>query len=447
MNNAIRNILESVENANGKCLYIGGCVRDELFGAESKDIDVEVYGVDVEKLVDILSSFGKVDQVGKSFGVIKLTADGQDYDFTLPRRDNCVGSAHTDFEVEVDHSMTPTEAAKRRDFTINAIGMGLDGDLIDPFGGRSDLRDGILRATSEHYKEDALRVLRGMQFCGRFGLVATQKTVAMSQSMIEEGRILSYERIREEWIKWALKSVEPSMGLAFLSMTKWTQLYPELEALENLAQEEEWHPEGCVYTHTALVCDAAATIASREELGKFDRLILMLAALCHDLGKASTTAVVDGRIVAPGHDIAGEEPTRALLNRLGFLSKEIIEPVVALVKNHMAHLGMEVNPRTVRRLADRVSPSSILMLSRLAEADHSGRCPLPAGRHEKWDEILEVAAELEVEKSKPKPIVMGRHLIEAGYNPGPSFSDILSHLYDEQLDGSFHDVESGIALL
>ena len=341
MNNEIKEIRKTIQANGGESFLVGGCVRDYILGIPSKDVDCEVFGLNIEKLVSVLESFGKVDLVGKSFGVVKLTTRTEDYDFSLPRKDNKVGVGHKDFEVEVDHTMTPREAAERRDFTINAMSMDIDGNLIDPFGGEADLKIGQLEPTSVYFKEDALRVLRGMQFAGRFDLEASIDAEIYAREMKSDYKYLSLHRIRTEWEKWALKSVKPSMGLQFLMDTDWIEFYPELNDLVELHQSPVHHPEGDVFTHTGMVCDAAADIATRENLNDEDRLVLVLSALCHDLGKATTTIVEDGRIKSPGHAKAGEKLTESLLTSMGF-SDKVIERVVPLVVCHMDALNFKV---------------------------------------------------------------------------------------------------------
>ena len=152
----MKEILQAIIEAGGDPLKVGGCVRDKILGIESKDIDVEVFGLDSDRLCAVLKRFGKISIVGESFGVIKLTTKDDDFDFSLPRIDNKVGAGHKGFEVVVDHNLSPEEAAKRRDFTINAIGERIDGTLVDPFGGVQDLRDKVLKHTSEHFAEDPL---------------------------------------------------------------------------------------------------------------------------------------------------------------------------------------------------------------------------------------------------------------------------------------------------
>ena len=442
----MQDILNAIVDAGGSPLFVGGCVRDEFMGIESKDIDVEVYGLPADSLVAVLRKFGKVDEVGVSFGVIKLTTADDDFDFTLPRTDNKTGEGHKGFTVEVDHTLTPEEAAARRDYTINSMAKDMDGTLVDPYKGRDDIHDKILRATSDAFGEDPLRVLRGFQFAGRFDMTVDRKTAGMCFDLLDEAHTIAVERIYGEVLKWALKSTVPSKGLYFLRDTGWSHLFSELHDLIDLPQDPVWHPEGDAYVHTALVCDAARDIAVRDKLSDEDRLVLILAALCHDLGKAKTTAMIDGRWRSPGHAAEGADLTRSLLAKMGF-GESIIKQVVPLVVEHMAHIGIEPSDKLVRRMAVRVQPSTMLQLCRLMEADHSGRPPLPAGRPENVAKILVICGKLNVASSKPEPLVKGRHLVAEGLSPGPQFSVILDRCYQAQLDGEIETLEQGLALV
>ncbi len=174
-------LLAMLRNTPGleRSYLVGGCVRDWLLGVPVHDFDIEVYGVDYPDLVRLLSRYGRADWVGKSFGVVKLThASGAVWDFSVPRRDSKRGPGHKGFDVEFDPELSPLEASARRDFTINSmLWDARSGELMDPHGGRLDLEARILRHTSAAFPEDPLRVLRGMQFAGRFGLKAATETL------------------------------------------------------------------------------------------------------------------------------------------------------------------------------------------------------------------------------------------------------------------------------
>lgn len=438
-----KKLMNAIVAAGGRPLLVGGAVRDKIIGKPNKDIDVEVFGLSIESLVNVLGQFGKVSIVGESFGVVKVRIGGEEFDFSLPRRDSKVGVGHKGFAVEVDHLMTYEQAAARRDFTINAIAETLEGERVDPYNGERDLVNGLLRATSEHFKDDPLRVLRGMQFAARFDMGTDTRTAEMSRSLMPEYKHLAVERVATEFLKLAEKGVKPSRGLDFLVNTGWIELFPQLNALRGVKQDEEWHPEGDVFVHTKHVADAAALIADREGLEGEDRVVLVLAAICHDFGKPATTVFERGRYRAPGHDDAGVEPTRTFLESIGMFPR-IIERVLPLVKEHMVHVGSKPTERTVRRLTVRLGKATMRELLWLIEADHSGRPPLPKGLPKEAAEFAEIAKQLKLEEAKPQPIIMGRHLIDLGMEPGPEFGRLTKAAFEAQLDGVFHDLESGL---
>lgn len=430
---------------------VGGCVRDALLGSPQKDFDIEVFGLSYEQLATTLARWGKTDLVGRSFGVVKLSvASGAVYDFTIPRRDSKVAPGHKGFEITFDPNIAPRDAAARRDFTINAMMFDPRRNaLLDFFGGAEDLRNRMLRHTTEAFAEDPLRVLRGMQFAGRFGLQAAPETVALSRSMRESHCELAVERVREEWFKWAAKSARPSAGLRFLAESGWVENYPEIQATLGTPQDPEWHPEGDVFTHTCHCCDAMADLPEWKEAGEEARIVLMLGVLTHDLGKATTTQQVerDGvrRIISPGHEEAGVGLAENFLARVN-TPRHIVERVVPLVRNHMAHLH-EVTDRSVRRLARRLAPETIEGLCVLMTADAFGRPPKPRRVPRMVGALRERATALKVQDRAPQPILMGRHLLQLGMTPGRDFGAILNAAYEAQLEGKFFNVEEAFGWL
>ena len=247
----------------GQAFLVGGCVRDALLGVPVKDFDVEVFGLGYEQLAGALKRRGRVDLVGRSFGVVKFTMPGgRTFDFSLPRRDSKVQSGHKGFRIEVDPGMTPADAAARRDFTINARMFDPRRDaVLDFHHGREDLDKGVLRHTSPAFVEDPLRVLRGMQFAARFDLRPAPETVALCRRIRGAYGELAAERVREEWLKWASQSVRPSAGLRFLEATEWLGHFPEIDVLRGTPQDPEWHTEGDVFTHTCHCLDGLVRLA------------------------------------------------------------------------------------------------------------------------------------------------------------------------------------------
>ena len=435
---AKRAVCEVVSAGGGRAFLVGGSVRDAAVGVPAKDLDIEVYGIQSEQLVELLSAKFAIDMVGQAFGVIKIKH--LPIDISLPRRESKTGLGHKGFHVLSDPQMSPEEAASRRDFTINAMALDLaSGELLDPYGGLGDLEAGILRHTSEKFIEDPLRVLRGMQFAARFDMAVAPETVRLCREIEPED--LSRERIFEEWRKLVLKGQKPSRGLAFLHECGWVQYFPELAALIDCDQEPEWHPEGDVWTHTLHCMDAFAA----ERIGdEWEDLVVGFAVLCHDLGKPETTHFENGKIRSLGHSEAGVAPTRAFLDRMT-RQEELVAAVTPLVVHHLRPKELfdaKAGDGAVRRLAERVG--RIDRLVRVARADSQGRPPIPFDGDPAGEWLLERARALDVRDSAPKPIIMGRHLIQLGLNPGPEFGPILRACYDAQIDGKFGTLEEGI---
>ncbi|MDB6031734.1 MAG: polynucleotide adenylyltransferase [Verrucomicrobiales bacterium] len=443
----LRRILLETPEMN-RAFLVGGCVRDWLWGCSVKDYDVEVFGVTYEQLVAALARWGRTDLVGRSFGVVKLsTKAGNTFDFTIPRRDSKVAPGHKGFQITFDEGIEPKEAAARRDFTVNSLMYDpRKQEVLDFFEGQKDLKERVLRHTSEAFVEDPLRVLRGMQFASRFELRPAVETIELCRTMKESYRELAVERVREEWFKWASKSRVPSIGLRFLVDSEWVDHYPEVKALMGTPQEPDWHPEGDVFIHTCHCCDMLVKLPAWQSADEESRIVYSLAILSHDFGKAVTTqkAVRDGkeRIISPGHEDVGVDIAEQFLARIN-APQAIVERVGPLIRNHMSHM-IPITDRSVRRLAKRLEPENIDGLSVIMTADSMGRPPKPARVPPFVLELQAKAAELNVEESAAKPILMGRHLLELGMTPGPGFKEILDAAYEAQLEGSFHDFDGAL---
>ncbi len=445
----LKAILRDTPELN-RAYLVGGCVRDALLKLPHKDFDIEVFGVTYEQLEAALCRWGRTDLVGRSFGVVKLRVGEFTFDFTIPRRDSKVAPGHKGFEITFDPDISPREAASRRDFTINSLMHDPREDrVLDFFGGIADLENKVLRHTSAAFVEDPLRVLRGMQFASRFCLKAAPETIELCRSMKGTFGELAPERVRDEWFKWAEKSVVPSVGLHFLNTTGWLEHFPELHNLVGTPQDPGWHPEGDVFLHTCHCCDAMARLPQWREAGSPTRIVYMLAVLLHDVGKPLTTReeIRDGeaRIVSPGHEVEGGPLADRFLERI-HAPLALRERVLPLVVNHMAHL-QTVSDRSVRRLAKRLEPSSIEDLCVIITSDSMGRPPRPANVPKFVEQLLVKAYELEEKNRAPRPILRGRHLIERGLSPGPEFGEILSQAFEAQLEGEFKDLEGANAWL
>jgi tRNA nucleotidyltransferase (CCA-adding enzyme) len=439
-------IVRELRAAGFRGLVVGGAVRDSLLGLDPpKDIDIEVYGIPYHRLAEFLARRGRVDLVGKSFGVVKFASSGGvACDFSVPRRDNKIGLGHRDFHSTFDETITPREAASRRDFTINAMAFDpLTGELLDFFGGRADLEQRMLRAASEAFSEDPLRVLRGMQFACRFDLTLDPATAEASRRIAGEYSTLPRERVAEEFLKWAVKAPHPGRIADYLVETGWIAHFPEIGRMRGVPQDPRWHPEGDVGTHTMHVVDAAARIAERDGLAGDDRAVLLFAALAHDFAKADTTELRerDGamRWTSWGHEPAGGPAARAFLDRIGIKSA-IVDQVQPLVEHHLVHLHLsgEATARAVRRLAIRLAPASIAQLVRLIEADSSGRPPLAPGLPEGALRIRDMAESQAVGERPQPPLILGRHVMPYFDNrPGKHIGEVTRAAYEAQADGEF----------
>jgi tRNA nucleotidyltransferase (CCA-adding enzyme) len=448
-----REIAAAVRDAGGRALIVGGWVRDRVRGWPSKDVDMEVFGIPQERLRALLAGLGRVEPVGQSFPVYKVirpsTAPGttphEAIDVALPRRESKSGRGHKGFEVYGDPSMSIEDASRRRDFTVNAIAWDpLTGGYEDPFDGRGDIDRRLLRVVDPAtFGDDSLRVLRAIQFAARFEYTLHEETADLCRRIPLDD--LPAERIWGELEKLLLQAGRPSIGFALaLDLGVIDRLFPEMRPLVGCGQEPEWHPEGDVWTHTLMVIDKAREL--NDDLDRPRLITVMLGAVCHDLGKPATTTFLDGRIRSLDHEQAGVEPTLAVLDRLnvhtidGF---DVRTQVVGLVAHHlkpgMFHKATNVGDGAFRRLAQKVD---LELLARLARADCLGR----SGGFDcsAMDWFLDRARALGVEHQPPAPLLLGRHLVALGLQPGPRIGEVLKQVYEKQLDGEVRTVEEAI---
>jgi tRNA nucleotidyltransferase (CCA-adding enzyme) len=432
----------AIREHGGRALIVGGWVRDRLMGRESKDVDLEVYGLDAQHLRGVLERFGRVESVGESFQVYKVGG----IDVSLPRRESKAGRGHRGFDVAGDPAMPLEEAARRRDFTVNAISWDpLTGEYLDPFDGRGDIERRILRVVdATRFRDDSLRVLRAVQFAARLEFTLDEQTRGLCRTIPLDD--LPAERVWAE-IEKLLSAPKPSIGLALaMELGVVAALFPELHALAGCPQEPEWHPEGDVWVHTLQVVDQ-----SRERVGDLDRprqVAVMLGALCHDFGKPATTAVIDGRIRSMDHEERGVAPAESFLDRLNVRSMDgydVRQQVLGIVAQHLKPGSWykardEVGDGAFRRLALKVD---LELLARVAKSDCLGRRP---GQFDctAMDWFLERARALGVDHRGPAPILLGRHVLALGVAAGPRVGEILKAVYERQLDGTVTDLEQAI---
>jgi len=435
----IAEVARAVAAAGGRAVLVGGYVRDRLLGVESKDFDVEIYGLSPDAVADLLVGFGELIQVGRAFGVYRVK--GIDADFSLPRRDSKRGSGHRGFDIAFDPDLDFAEASRRRDLTVNSIGLDpLSGEILDPHGGRADLARGVLRATdADHFAEDPLRGLRTAQFAARLEMAPDDALTGLCSTL--DLAELPAERIYEELRKLLVKARKPSLGFEFLRRAQLLRFFPELEKLQGVPQDPEWHPEGDVWVHTMLVIDEAAALRNADD----EDLALMVAALCHDFGKPAVSVEEAGRVRTPEHDVVGARMAREFLERLR-APGHLCDQVEALVKNHLApalFIAQGTSARGYRRLARNLDKAgvTIALLVRVARADHWGRTTEEAKKRmfPAADAFVAEAEKAAVIDEAPTDVVQGRHLQARGLEPGPHFGDILDRCRDLQDETGWTD--------
>ena len=450
MNTEVLKLCEAVREAGGRAMLVGGSVRDRLLGVESKDFDVEVYGLDPERLRSVLEQMGQVNAVGEHFAVYKLvfyrpaltasdnpappadrsTQERVEIDVSIPRRESKSGRGHRGFVIEGDPSMTFEEAARRRDFTINAILYDpLTCETIDPYGGRRDFERRVLRAVSaDTFVEDSLRVLRAVQLSARFQMTIEPATIELCRTI--DVSDLPRERIWGEVEKLLTLAERPSIGLAAaLELGVLDKLFPEIRALVGYQQDDDVHAEDA-FAHTKLSLDEAAKLAG--DLSKPERVALMLAVLCHNLGKLQTEAAAPILSVLNTlgvHTVGGYDARSQILA----LARECSKP------REFYGARESTSDGDFRRLAQQVD---IDLLYRVAKACASAHGSASSAVAENW--FIERARALGVEHGPPAPVLQGRHLMEAGYEPGPEMGRLLRRVYELQLDGKVSTLEEAL---
>jgi tRNA nucleotidyltransferase (CCA-adding enzyme) len=373
---------ERIKEEGGRALLVGGCVRDEILGRANKDIDIECYGIQPDKLQEIVGEFGKVDAVGASFQVYKL---GQEIDVSLPRRERKTGVGHKGFTVEGDPFMSYEEACSRRDFTINSIMKDpLTGEIIDPFNGKKDLQDKTIRMVSpKTFQEDSLRVFRLIQFASRFGFDVDFLTFEFAKKA--DLSDLPKERIWMELEKMFLKSAKPSVGVSLLFQLHIKfKLFPSLKSY-------------CGFTKKI---DKAVQFSN--DLSDGEKLVLLLCAL-------TWNSELD------------------VLDELGVSSVDgynVREKVEQLITHSYCNLDSDYDYHKLSQKLDMKLFGRILYIFSSKKAE----------------EVNNTIERLDIIDKPLSPILMGRHLIEMGFEPSPKFSEVIGEVYEEQLKGGIKDL-------
>ncbi len=447
---------------------VGGYVRDLIRRVHSEDVDLLITNHSVEEIIKKIKPYGKVDLVGKSFGIIKFTIGEKTFDLALPRKDTS-GKAevrtHKDFHIDADPYLPLEKDLERRDFRCNSIALRLkDGLLIDPFSGIEDIKEKIIRLTNpQAFPDDPLRVLRVARFSSMLGFSVDPGIYEIAQKIDLRG--LSSERIIEELYKILLSSSQPSRGLEELfKLGALRQLFPELYRLTLSIQDPLFHPEKdeyghhTVWHHTKITVDQAQRLSEFFNLSREKKLTLMIAALYHDVGKPATALweYKRGRMVITNHahDLVSERIAKKAFNRLKIYSWNgfnLRKMALALIRCH--HRASElwqnrevVTKKAFNRLAAETN-GEIELLVLLDAADRGGRTSRPLkglDRQGRW--LLKKFEELRVSRETIKPLIMGRDLLKMGLSPGPRMGKILKKLYELQLDNEFEHKEEGLKI-
>ncbi|MFC1528488.1 CCA tRNA nucleotidyltransferase [Candidatus Latescibacterota bacterium] len=414
-------IIKRLREAGFNAILVGGVVRDIIMGIKPEDYDIatDASPSDVERLFD------RVVPIGKQFGVSIIILDGKSYEVARFRMDGIYEDGRRPSWIEPS---TMKEDVKRRDFTINALMYDpFDDRVIDYVGGREDIRDRIIRTVGnpdQRFSEDLLRMLRGVRFAAQFDFTIERNTLDALRRHAPEILSVSSERIGEELMKMFTCDT-PNRALTLLDETGLLDVVlPEVAVMKGVRQPPEFHPEGDVFEHTR----------NMLEISGGGTVSLAFGILLHDVGKPVTFTETD-RIRFNRHAEAGAVIAADILGRLRF-SREIIDRVCALVKNHMRFADAQNMRRsTLKRFIDMEGFEEMLELYRL-------ECLV---KHSSLEIYEFVKNTMEHEKDKPcKPLINGDDLIELGYEPGHLFGKIIRNVMDAQLDGVISNREEAI---
>jgi putative nucleotidyltransferase with HDIG domain len=428
---AAAQIVARLRAVGHKAYFVGGCVRDLLLGREPKDFDVATSALPDQ----VLTLFEKTFAVGAHFGVV-LVCSGEPEILTEVatfRSDGVYSDGrHPD---AVRFSSSPEEDVKRRDFTINGMLLDpADNEVLDFVGGRADLQAGLIRAigsAGERFTEDKLRMLRAVRFAARFTFELEPSTAIAIRELAPAVSQVSRERVRDELTRM-LTEGHAQRAFEMLDATRLlVQVLPEVVKMKGVAQPPQYHPEGDVWVHTLLLLAGLPGDCPPA---------LAWAALLHDVGKPATFRVAPDRIRFDGHVETGVRIAEEICRRLRFPNQET-EQILSLIANHM-------------RFADarKMKGSTLKRFFRLPHFDqhlalHRLDCLASHGSLELYDFARERFEALPEEQVRPPLLLTGKDLIEAGYHPGPQFTEMLAMAEDAQLEGTVHTRDEALELV
>lgn len=417
-----KQIAKKVNIKGGRAYFVGGYVRDEYrfkLGQTvnlNQDIDIEIHGIEKKELEKILSEFGDLYEVGKSFGIYQISK--YNIDIALPRTETKSGEKHTDFDIEINPYIGTYKACERRDFTINSIMKDiLTGKYIDHFNGIEDIEKGILRyINKDKFQEDALRVLRACQFAARFGYKIDDKTIELCKQI--DISKLSKERIYQE-VNKALFAYKPSIFFKYLDeMNHLKFWFKEVYDLQKVEQNKKFHAEGNVFNHTLMVLDEGARLIDKVNYKKE----FMYALLCHDFGKITTTSIINGKIHSYKHEEEGVPIARNFLKRLtdeNFIIKYVSNMILLHMYPNIYARDKSNIKATNKLFYNSINPNDLILLS---IADDRGRISL--AYKENTEEFLYERLEI-FDEYMSRNYVKGKDLIEYKIKPGPIFRKLL----------------------
>ena len=405
--NKLNIIFEKLDKFNIKPIIVGGYIRDKLLNLDSKDIDIELYGINsLQSLETILEEFGDVNSVGKSFGVCKLQFEELEIDFSLPRTDSKISEGHRGFKITTDSSLNFKTASSRRDFTINAMGYDVkEKKFLDPFNGKNDIKSTLLKAVDIlKFDEDPLRVLRAVQFASRFNFTLNQELFLKCREMIQNGVLdeLPKERIFAEIQKLLLKSKKPSLGLSLLKELGFFTYFKELASLSE--------------TEFNRLLERIDYLAKLKIENRDRKLALFLTLISSDLSEEKCLAFLD------------------LLTG----KKELLSEVISMHKHQDVLALKSLEDYDLYRLAMFVNIESFIYFY---EALHLGKGIQTINR------LRVRAKELGIFNHKAEALLKGRDLIALGLKPSTLFSKLLNKAYEAQINSQFTSYKEAIKWL
>ena len=434
------NIVRALRERGHQAYFAGGCVRDLLLGREPADYDVSTDATPQQ----VMQIFPQTFAVGEQFGVVLVPQSGGATGVLARQGERSKGAIEVaTFRSDVGYSdgrhpdqvrftKDPREDVERRDFTIN--GMLLDpatNQILDFVGGREDLKAGIVRAIGDperRFAEDKLRMLRAVRFAARFDYKIDPATMAAIQKLAPKIHQVSCERVREELTKMLTEGRARRAFELLDSTGLLPEVLPEISAMKGVEQPPQYHPEGDVFVHTLLLLEKLPAGVSKT---------LAWGALLHDVGKPPTFRVAPDRIRFDGHVEVGVKMAAEICRRLRFSNDET-DQILALIDNHMRFADVQ-----------RMNQSTLKKFLRLAAFDehlelHRIDCLSSHGQLDSYEYSRQQLQSIPPKAIRPTPLITGQDLIEAGYEPGPSFKEILTAVEDAQLEGRLASREAAM---